>query len=159
MKIIIVSDSHGNTLNFDAIIEQHQADIYLHAGDFAADSEIFRLKTGKPTFAVLGNTDRQRNHYKPDEYIEIDGFLLWLTHGNKYLGYNSDCCKLITPAQEIQADIVVFGHTHIAKVETQYNITFINPGSISYPRDIPKPSFAVLELQKGEQPKVNIYRL
>jgi hypothetical protein len=32
------------------------------------------------------------------------------------------------------ADIVMFGHTHRPVIEVEENLTLINPGSISYPR-------------------------
>lgn len=49
-------------------------------------------------------------------------------------------------AKENNIDFVVFGHTHIPTYETIDNITFINPGSLTYPRDGSDKSFGILTI-------------
>lgn len=44
---------------------------------------------------------------------------------------------------------VVHGHTHVARQETSNGITFINPGSISKPRDITEGRFAIIDIRKN----------
>jgi putative phosphoesterase len=41
-------------------------------------------------------------------------------------------------------DIVFYGHTHVSKVEKIKNIKFINPGSVTLPKENTKRSFIVL---------------
>ena len=63
----------------------------------------------------------------------LGGKKIWLTHGHNY--YVSLDLKVIE--QEAVArgmDIVMFGHTHRPVIIVEDNITLINPGSISYPR-------------------------
>jgi len=48
---------------------------------------------------------------------------------------------------EIDADVVVLGHTHIPMVKQVGGVLVVNPGSVGQPRDgDPRASFAVLDL-------------
>ena len=54
-------------------------------------------------------------------------------------------------------DFVILGHTHIAMVEPAGNVTVINPGSCSQPRDQDRRgSYAILDLERRE---ATIHRL
>jgi len=55
------------------------------------------------------------------------------------------------------ADIALYGHTHIA-AEIRRSVYIVNPGSISYPRSLTPPSFAVLELD-GKNSNAVFYRI
>ena len=51
-----------------------------------------------------------------------------------------------TEAEARRYDIVMFGHTHRPLIDRGDNITAVNPGSISYPRqDGKRPSYIVME--------------
>ena len=59
------------------------------------------------------------------------------------------------------ADIVLFGHTHrplIVPGERDWPAA-LNPGSCSRPRGPEGPTFAVLTLEKGQPPHMEIRRL
>ena len=43
-----------------------------------------------------------------------------------------------------KGDIVLSGHTHISKFEVINGVTFINPGSITIPKEKTKKSFGAL---------------
>ena len=50
---------------------------------------------------------------------------------------------------EKNVDIVMCGHTHKPVVEIDHDITLINPGSISYPRqDNRRPSYVIMEIDR-----------
>ena len=54
-------------------------------------------------------------------------------------------------------EIVCFGHTHKPVVEKKNGVLVINPGSLSFPRqEGRRPSYAVMELYKGEEPEIEI---
>ena len=58
---------------------------------------------------------------------------------------------------EMPYDFVILGHTHIAMAEKAGNVTVINPGSCSQPRDQDRRgSYAILDLERRE---VTIRRL
>ena len=59
--------------------------------------------------------------------------------------------ELKTLAQQQQADIVIFGHTHVPLIEKIDKITFINPGSISKPRLLQgQKTYAILDIYEGQ---------
>lgn len=85
MKLLIISDGHGNVERLDQIAPVAQAaDAVLYGGDFA---ECFRTETGRPflerlvklndrTFAVSGNCDEPEFRETLEEYdISIEGSL------------------------------------------------------------------------------------
>ncbi|MGN1033663.1 MAG: metallophosphoesterase family protein, partial [Intestinibacter sp.] len=49
-------------------------------------------------------------------------------------------------AKNNNIDFVVYGHTHIPEYKIIDNITFINPGSTTYPRGGSDRSFGILTL-------------
>lgn len=74
-----------------------------------------------------------------------------MTHGHNY--YVSLDLKVIE--QEAVArgmDIVMFGHTHRPVIIVKDNITLINPGSISYPRQADGiPTYIILEINDNNE--------
>ena len=54
--------------------------------------------------------------------------------------------KMLDEARKSDAKIVFYGHTHIAKVDKEDDVYFINPGSIRHPRgNIDVGSYAIYE--------------
>ena len=86
-----------------------------------------------------------------EKEIELGGKKIWLTHGHNY--YVSLDLKVIE--QEAVArgmDIVMFGHTHRPVIIVEDNITLINPGSISYPRQADGiPTYIILEINDNNE--------
>lgn len=164
MKFCVLSDSHGDFASMEKLLTALQLEIadiqaFLHAGDFAADSDYLRLQTGLPVYAVYGNSDnyRQRQYYKLDEFIPVGDKLIWLTHGHRYLNNYDELELLYEQASILAADVVVYGHTHRAHVDKRKDIFFLNPGSISQPRNS-KHSYAILEI-KGSDINTSIYEI
>lgn len=130
MKIIVTSDIHGNIeiLNKVRMIE-YDASYFLDAGDSQLSGD--ELHT---FLSVKGNMDyfvdlpfvRHVNIYENDIIIY---------HGNAILNKS-----------EINQNtkIIISGHTHIASIQKFSNIYFINPGSLSRPRDDLYGSYIVI---------------
>ena len=49
-------------------------------------------------------------------------------------------------AEEVGADVVCFGHSHVIGVEKLNATLFINPGSLKSPRGRKEKTFVVLEI-------------
>ena len=152
MRFCVLSDSHGDTAAMDRLLKDLRArelsvDAFIHAGDYAADTNYLSAETGLPIYAVWGNSDpyKQRHYHKPDEFIELADKMIWLTHGHRYLQTAHDLQELHEQAQVYVVDIVVYGHTHRPAIDNIDEILFLNPGSISMPR-MSKPSYAILEV-------------
>ena len=148
MEILVISDSHGNTSNFAKILTRHpKIEFILHLGDYSHD--ILRMRELRPTAileAVLGNCDRQKL-FPMEQVLPLVGKRIFLTHGHGY-GVKSSMVSLVTKGSLEKADIILYGHTHIPKVEMIDGIWVVNPGSITLPKEGNKASYAIVELSK-----------
>ena len=107
---------------------------------------------------MRGNCDFFANDTKVDEFLVLEDYKLWLTHGHKYIQWKVTA-DLGYWAKALDQDIVVFGHTHVPLCEYYGDTLLINPGSPSRPRGGSNPSFAVLTLQKGATPEVEFFKI
>ena len=163
MKIGVISDSHGNVAPIKKAVEMMRnidvRDMWLHAGDYVQDAEYLGEITDVPVIGVAGNGDRGCTFAPEDEFINVGGKKIWLTHGHKYqvkwgIDYLSELAK------ENDSDIIIFGHNHVYFKEYVDNRLFLNPGSISLPRDGKEGSFAVIKLLKdNDTVQVNRYTI
>jgi hypothetical protein len=49
-------------------------------------------------------------------------------------------------------DIVMFGHTHVEHLETIGPTTYLNPGSLAYPRESRDGTFVLMEFDQHGKP-------
>lgn len=145
MKLVVVSDNHGNSYYMEEIYSIHQEDTdeWVHCGDseFMEDHPLWQhYKT------VLGNMDIT-NKYELSRVERIGGFHYLLVHGHKH-GVKQSYNKLIDLAKSQDVHVVFYGHTHIPKVEKEEGILFINPGSIAQPRNRDKGTYLVIEVDE-----------
>nr|WP_314277554.1 metallophosphoesterase [uncultured Peptostreptococcus sp.] len=149
MKILILSDTHGNRHNMDKLIPLiiKEIDLIIHAGDNFRDSIYLKDKTSKPIIAVTGNCDFE---IADDELVfELEGLNFMLVHGHRHrVKYNLDL--LAKAAYEKGANIVIFGHTHIKEDKIVGGIEIINPGSLSLPRDDNRGSYVIMDIKNGK---------
>ena len=65
---------------------------------------------------------------------------------------NSGVDYLREHALEYGYDVVMYGHTHVPYIEIGDDVTILNPGSISYPRQPGrKPTFLIMEIDEEGQ--------
>jgi predicted phosphodiesterase len=63
-------------------------------------------------------------------------------------------------AEEVEADIVLFGHTHYPLCVQDEGVIFVNPGSFKQPRGYTVPTFVILnveELDRGKSLSFHYY--
>ena len=146
MKIGIVSDTHGNIKNIDkAIPYLKECDLIIHAGDHIDDAEYIYYATDVNVKCVKGNCDSYNSDGDYELKFSLEDKNFFLCHGHHHdvkMGINS----LYKLAKSDNIDFIVFGHTHIPIYETIDNITFINPGSLTYPRGESEKSFGILTI-------------
>ena len=130
MKVLIVSDSHGHNEYLDDLIRENQdVDLFLHAGD----SEVPPY-TIYPFRVVKGNCDYIYD--MPEELIIPSPF------GNILLRHKDNAPIKYIKENDIR--IYVFGHTHVKACIKKNDIVYINPGSLTFPRD-GEASYAILD--------------
>ncbi len=157
MKIGIVSDTHNNRQAVERVVALcPDAQMWLHAGDCVPDAEYLEMLTDTGVAKVAGNSDFFSADAPDSLVVEAAGHKIFLTHGHSF-GVRFGVDTLVEVAKENGCDAVVYGHTHVAQI-LPGEVTVINPGSASRPRDERRPSFAVAEFVEGEAPKVKIVR-
>jgi len=140
-KILILSDSHGLVEPLETIKYRHACDHYIHCGDSELETD-HQVLNGYEI--VRGNCDW--NSSFPNELIlNINDLRLYVTHGHLYDVKNS-LMRLQYRAAEVEANIVCFGHSHIAYAEKIGQTLFLNPGSIRLPKYFSETSYIVLSL-------------
>ncbi len=132
MKILVVSDSHGDEKILKELVNTYpNMDYYLHAGDSGLDRDSLY-----PFESVKGNTD----YYPFDELIRIYtpiGYLL-MKHKPSF-----------TNEQIKDNKFLVNGHTHQYKFYIEGDKVFLNPGSTTLPRDNTNGTFMIMDINEG----------
>ncbi|MBO8168758.1 MAG: metallophosphoesterase [Thermoanaerobacteraceae bacterium] len=145
MRLGVVSDSHKDIEALKrALKNMGPVDMLLHAGDMYSDVKMVKnlLETGE-IYSVVGNCDLDRQ--PGEQLITVFGYKLYLTHGHLHgVKYRLD--KLVYHAEEIGADVVVFGHTHVPYRQYWGDILLFNPGSVSRPRGVRQASYGIIEI-------------
>lgn len=151
MKILVVSDTHGNHKNLDKILDlAGEIQMFIHLGDVEGGEEYINAVVDTEKHIVRGNNDFFSDLPKEEEFY-IGKYKTFITHGhNYYVSLDPEYIKEEGIAR--RADIVMFGHTHKPFLEQNEEITVLNPGSVSYPRqEGRKGSYMLIELdEKGE---------
>ena len=134
MKVLIVSDIHGNYDNMKKVLENESDFSYLIIlGDICSNLELSKLLNyyNQKIIAVRGNCDYRGldlldfNMDKDYVLVPIDNKIFYCTHGHFY---NSNSFP------NIDYDVYLQGHTHTPLMQKKENRIFLNPGSISLPR-------------------------
>jgi hypothetical protein len=146
MKLAVFSDGHGQGQRINQVVQElADLDYIIYAGDIVGDLEEVKVSEDVKIIAVRGNCDYSIE-YPEDQLAHIGNKKIFLTHGHNYMiNYGLD--KLYYKAKEVEADIVVFGHSHRRYVVEEDGILFFNPGSISSPRDGKAPSYGIIQIR------------
>ena len=81
---------------------------------------------------------------------------LFVHHGHK-AEYASDAlAKLLPTSNENCRTLVISGHTHVPVLEEKNGVTFLNPGSITFPKGGSEKSYAVIDTESGKIELKNI---
>ena len=132
-KILIVSDSHGQNHNLFRILEKEKPyNILVHCGDYEYYESELEKRAGCEVHVVAGNNDYDRD-LAARHIIRFGSHTALIVHGHRHRLY-AGLTDLYYAALEAEADYVFFGHLHRPVQETYNGITFLNPGSVTYPR-------------------------
>ena len=148
MLIGVVSDTHGY-LNPRVPELLAGVEHILHAGDIGDAGIIEDLARIAPVTTVRGNNDRSgpESLFPEEAIFELNGWKFLLTHEVKVPKGPDD--PLMQPYQIAGADVVVFGHSHIAFQGQVGTVLFFNPGAAGKRRFKVVPSIGTLEVGPG----------
>ena len=155
LRILIMSDSHGRNENVELAIAQVREEIgefqmLIHLGDVGDARELDSL-AGVPCYIVRGNTDYDAKLLNAN-VIEAGGHRIFATHGHLYqVDMRLDLLRFA--ALENDCDIAMYGHTHVPYLEEDPDdITILNPGSISKPRQADhRYTYMVMEIDDEDE--------
>lgn len=163
MKLMIASDIHGSAFYCKKLIERYkesQADKLVLLGDilyhgprndlpkeYNPKSVIAMLNTIKDEIlCVRGNCDAEVDQMALDFSIMSDSMILYLdnrmvfaTHGHIFNNENLPKLK--------KGDILLHGHTHVQAFDEHDGYIYMNPGSVSIPKEGNENSY--IEYENG----------
>lgn len=166
MKLIIASDVHGSAYYCKKLIDIYKnanadrlillGDLLYHGPrndlpiDYAPKQVIAMLNSLKDEIiCVRGNCEAEVDQMVLEfpvlaDYalISVDDKTIFATHGHLYNTNN------LPPLKD--GDILLTGHTHIPanekiNIEGKKDITYINPGSVSIPKNNSEHSYMIYE--------------
>jgi putative phosphoesterase len=146
IRIAVIADTHDRVP--DGLIERlAKADEIWHLGDVCEPETLAEFEQlGRPVYAVLGNNE-SHNLWPLERTLERGGWFFHLVH--------------IPPRRTPdEVDFVLHGHTHVPRDETdERGVRWLNPGSITAPRQGKEASFAWLTLKPGQAPEWRTERI
>lgn len=154
MKVIVVSDSHGETENItrlSRIAKDEKAEKVIHLGDDYDDADLL-FDHGITVDRVPGvfsayYTEKDIPNRK---IIDINGWKVLLTHTRER--HANDLVDDTPPEQYLREGsihIVLYGHSHIPAIAIENGIYLINPGHLkSNDKRGYEPSYALLNIEK-----------
>ena len=161
MKWMIASDIHGSAAYCEKLLAafgREQADRLLLLGDLLyhgprndlpqgyAPKEVIAQLSGvkDKVFCVRGNCEAEVDQMVLPfpvlaDYclLEQGGHVIFATHGHHY---NLDNPPLLQPG-----DVLLHGHTHIPAKDNSLGFWYLNPGSVSIPKESSPHSYMTLE--------------
>ncbi|WP_297405165.1 metallophosphoesterase [uncultured Cetobacterium sp.] len=149
MKVLIVSDSHGDILKFYELMTKENPNVVFWTGDFSSDGEECSFVYPEiPFYIVRGNCDMFDKNFNDNEIIEIEGKKILLTHGHLF-NVKNEKMTIEKYAETLGVDAVSFGHTHIPYLKKEHGIVYFNPGAL---RD---ENYGILNIYNNEMEFIN----
>jgi uncharacterized protein len=136
MSIFVLADTH-NKLPQKVVDLARKADEIWHLGDVCAEILLDELRAlGPPVTIVRGNCDSDS-----DWPLVVD-----LARG----GWRFRLEHIPPDVPPDDVDVVLHGHTHVARNEKRGGVLFLNPGCVTRPNRGSPASVAWLDIANGK---------
>ena len=152
MRAVVLADTHvpdfAKKLPDGLAPALRRADLILHAGDVTSPSVLDELRAYAPVHVALGNNDGRdvREWGALDEvHLELEGVRLVMVHETGPATGRERRLRRRFP----DADVVVFGHSHIPIDSSADGLRLFNPGSPTWKRRQPGPTYGLLTVRNG----------
>lgn len=148
MRVLVVSDTHGYAERIKLVLDQEgEFDVLIHCGDIEGQENYIRNLADWRCFMVRGNNDGA-SFLEREITTNLGDDRIMIVHGHQY-GVSLGIERLREEAKSRGVKLCFFGHTHKPYNETFGNLTMINPGSLTYPRQIGrKHTYLVMEIDR-----------
>lgn len=161
MKLMIASDIHGSAYYCEKLLQAYDregADKLILLGDILYHGprndlpkeynpkKVIELLNNRKNdiLCVRGNCDTEVDQMVLEfpilaEYciLYLDNQMIFATHGHKF--------NMETPPMLKAGDILLNGHTHIPKCQSFGEYIYMNPGSVSIPKENSPNSYMIYE--------------
>lgn len=135
IKILVLGDTHAytfNELNQVLINKIKEADWVIHTGDYITLKVLksFRDLKSQKFKGVYGNADPMdiRKSIQSKEVFTIHGKRIGITHPSEGGPEEVTEKVALSKFKEERLDILIYGHTHEAKIKKEKDILIVNPG-------------------------------
>ena len=147
MKLLILSDSHGEWHTLRQIAERECPDAVIHLGDYLGDAQKLSMVCDLTLEAVPGNCDGLFHKGERSRILTYEGVRFLMTHGHDYR-VKTGLEMLVEAGKSMGVDAVLFGHTHQALIDRAGGgLWLVNPGTAG---GIHAPAtYAVAQVESG----------
>lgn len=130
MRALVFSDSHGRTRPMLDAVDLYHPDVVFHLGDVVRDGEVVRAAFPKlPFYQVRGNCDLYRDECSLESVARLGGKTVFYLHGHtQYV--KAGLTHAVAAAQALEADLLLYGHTHVPMEARYGRLLAVNPGAI-----------------------------
>lgn len=143
MLIGLLSDTHipNHVAALPAQLKEafRGVELILHAGDIYNIATLDELEGIAPIIAAEGDDDPYRTasdkRVKSKHFLTVEGVTIWLAHSwwDFWPFRSRQELRRLSPQQDSVPDVLVFGHSHEAKLEKREDLLLVNPGSPTFP--------------------------
>jgi uncharacterized protein len=152
MRVVALADTHAPRRWKSCpprVAEQlRRADVILHAGDVCTAAVLDELSAYAPVLAVVGNNDGPDVAAwgaAPTLQADVGGLRVAMIHDA-----GAAAGRLARMRRQFpEADLVVFGHSHIPLDAEDSGLRIFNPGSPTDRRRQPQGTVGVLTIDQG----------
>jgi len=110
-------------------VRRERPELVIHLGDGLSDAQLLATEIyPTPVLGVQGNCDFPRDAAPITHTFHAESVRFFMTHGHAY-GVKNGLLRLSLAARECEAQVVLFGHTHVPFCHQENGIWFLNPGS------------------------------
>ena len=153
MRIVVVADTHvpgfAKALPEALLRRLRRADLILHVGDVDRASVLDEISAYAPVRVSLGNNDDPGVAAwgaTQEVHLVVDGVPIAMVHDSGPSAGRETRMHRRFP----EAKLVVFGHSHLpTNVVTPYGQRLLNPGSPTWKRRQPFPTYGVVGISNG----------
>ena len=146
IRVAVISDSHWAEVRLRMFIDQarkRRYDSIVFCGDGLSDAKQIERELGIPVKYVAGNCDWSAKNAPRELRLNLGGVKTLVVHGDRFDSIKWDLSGLSYYAEDIGADLVLFGHTHQPHAAYVGRTLMVNPGALMSGR------YAELEIEDG----------
>jgi putative phosphoesterase len=160
-RILVTADTHipdfARELPRALLRAAARSDLVLHAGDVTTADVLDALSACAPVHVALGNNDREdvaAFGASPEISLAIEDVVVAMVHdAGPRAGREGRLARRFP-----NADLVVFGHSHIPMITELDGRRLLNPGSPTWKRREPRPTYATVTVD-GRRTRIRIVQL